>query len=270
MQYFKHIAAAAALAISFAPLTAAADTNLTVAGSTALLPLVKEAAQSYQTSHANVKISVSGGGSYVGISQAMSKSVDIGDSDVIAPGNSGLRDHKVAVVGFGVIVNPATGVTALSRKQIRDIFSGRVSNWKDVGGKDVAITVINRPRSSGTRAVFTATLMGASKVAEGQIEDSSGTVVTTVSTLPGAVSYVAFSYARGKNVNVVKIDRVAATEDNVRSGKYPFWSYEHMFTHSGSPREAEDFINYVARNRDVIEKLGYIIVSSMKVAENNR
>ncbi|MBV9972818.1 MAG: phosphate ABC transporter substrate-binding protein [Candidatus Eremiobacteraeota bacterium] len=267
---FKSIAAAALIAMSIAPLAVSADTNLTAAGSTALLPLVKEAAQSYQASHPSVKISVSGGGSYVGISQAMSKSIDIGDSDVIAPGNSGLRDHKVAVVGFAVIVNPATGVTALSRKQIRDIFAGRVSNWKDVGGKDLAITVINRPRSSGTRAVFSATLMGTSKIAEGQVEDSSGQVVTTVGTLPGAISYVASAYTRGKNVNVVKIDRVAMSDDNVRSGKYPFWSYEHMFTHSGSPREAEDFIGFVARNKDVLEKLGYIVVSSMRVAENNR
>ncbi|MBV9150137.1 MAG: phosphate ABC transporter substrate-binding protein [Candidatus Eremiobacteraeota bacterium] len=267
----KFIAAIAMVAASALPLAARADTNLTIAGSTALLPLVKESAQSYQSSHSSVKISVSGGGSYVGISQAMSKSVDIGDSDVLAPGNSGLRDHKVAVVGFSVVVNPATGVTALSKKQIRDIFSGRVTNWKDVGGKDVAITVINRPRSSGTRAVFNATLMGASKIAEGgQVEDSSGQVVTTVGTLPGAVSYVAFAYAKGKNVNMVKIDHVAASDDNVQSGRYPFWSYEHMFTHSGSPREAEDFIGYVSRNKDTLEKLGYIPISNMKVAENNR
>jgi len=267
---FKQIAATALLAALIAPLSVSADTNLTVAGSTALLPLVKESAQGYQSKHSDVKISVSGGGSYVGISQAMSKSVDIGDSDVIAPGNSGLRDHKVAVVGFGIILNPANGVTALSRKQIRDIFSGRVTNWRDVGGKDLAITVINRPRSSGTRAVFTATLMGASKVAEGQVEDSSGQVVTTVASLPGAVSYVAFAYTRGKNVTIVKIDRVAPTDDNVRVGKYPFWSYEHMFTHAGSPREADDFIGYVAHNKDVIDKLGYIVVSTMKVSENNR
>lgn len=267
---FKKIAGAAILAALIIPTAAHADTSLTVAGSSALLPLVKESAQGYQASHSDVKISVSGGGSYVGISQAMSRSVDIGDSDVIAPGNSGLRDHKVAVVGFGVIVNPAAGVSALSKKQIRDIFSGRVTNWKNVGGKDLAIAVINRPRSSGTRAVFNATLMGASKIAEGQVEDSSGQVVTTVASLPGAVSYVAFAYTRGKNVNVVRIDRVAPTDGNVRVGKYPFWSYEHMFTHAKSPSAAEDFIGYVARNKDVVEKLGYIIVSTMKVSENNR
>ena len=101
----KQLAAAAILALGASmPMAANADVNLTAAGSTALLPLVKESAQSYQEKHPDVKISVSGGGSYVGIAQAMSKAVDIGDSDVIAAGNSGLKDHKVAVVAFAVFI----------------------------------------------------------------------------------------------------------------------------------------------------------------------
>ncbi|GAC1658569.1 MAG: phosphate ABC transporter substrate-binding protein PstS family protein [Vulcanimicrobiaceae bacterium] len=268
---FKKLAVATLAAAMLAPMAASAEVNLSASGSSALLPLVKESAQGYQSSHPDVKISVSGGGSYVGINQAQSKSVDIGDSDVLAPGNSGLKDHKVAVVGFGIIVNPSADVTGLSRKQIRDIFSGKITNWSQVGGKGGQITVINRPRASGTRAVFNATIMGASKISEqGLVEDSSGTVVNTVGSTPGSISYVALGYTKGKPVNVVKIDRVAPTEDNIRIGRYPIWSYEHMFTHSGSPREAEDFIKYVANNKEVIEKLGYILISTMKVKESGR
>ncbi|MBC5815748.1 MAG: phosphate ABC transporter substrate-binding protein [Candidatus Eremiobacteraeota bacterium] len=268
---FKKIAIAAVAASLFAPMAAMADVNLSASGSSALLPLVKESAQAYQTAHPDVKVSVSGGGSYVGISQATSKSVDIGDSDVIAPGNSGLKDHKVAVVGFGVIVNPSAGVSGLSRKQIRDIFSGKVTNWSQVGGKDGQITVINRPRASGTRAVFNATVMGASRISEaGLVEDSSGTVVNTVGSTPGSISYVALGYTRGKPVNILKVDNIAPTEENIERGKYAIWSYEHMFTHAGSPSQAEDFIRFVMNNKDTITKLGYILVSEMKVHENNR
>jgi len=268
---FKKIAIAALAASLFAPMAAMADVNLTASGSTALLPLVKESAQGYQGAHSDVKISVSGGGSYAGISQAASKSVDIGDSDVIAPGNSGLKDHKVCVVGFGVIANPSSGVSGLSRKQIRDIFSGKVNNWKQVGGKEGQITVINRPRASGTRAVFNATVMGTSRISEsGLVEDSSGTVVNTVGSTPGSISYVALGYTRGKPVNVLKVDGIAPTEENIERGKYAIWSYEHMFTHAGGPSQAEDFIKYVMNNKDVIAKLGYIPVSEMKVRENNR
>ena len=267
----KNIAVLVMLGSLLLPIAASADTNISAAGSTALLPLVKESAQSYQEKHPDIKVSVAGGGSYAGINQAMTKAVDIGDSDVIAPGNSGLKDHRVAVVGFAIVANKENGVSALSRKQARDIFSGRITNWKNVGGKDLAIVVINRPRSSGTRAVFNATVMGTSKISEsGLVEDSSGQVVTTVGTTPGAVTYVALAYTKNHPVTVLKLDGVAPTEENIRTGKYAVWSYEHMFTHSRSPGQAEDFIKYVMNNRDVLEKLGYIMVSTMKVKESNR
>ena len=265
----KLIASAIVAALAF-PLAALADTNITAVGSTALLPLVKQSASDYQEKHSDVKISVSGGGSFVGIAQAQNGNADMGDSDVIAPPSSGLIDHKVAVVGFGVIVNPSAGVTALKASQIRDIFSGKVTNWKDVGGKDQAIVVINRPKTSGTRFVFNATLMGTSKIAEsGLTEDSSGTVVKTVGSTPGAVSYVSLGYTKDQPVTVLKIDGVEANEDNIRSGKYKVWSYEHIFTKSKTPA-VEEFIKFIADNNDAIGKLGFIQVSTMKVKEANR
>jgi len=260
----KKIAGAAVLAALMIPTAAHADTTLTVAGSSALLPLVTESAQGYQASHSDVKISVSGGGSYVGISQAMSRSVDIGDSDVIAPGNSGLRDHKVAVVGFGVIVNPAAGVSALSKKQIRDIFSGRVTNWKNVGGKDLAIAVINRPRSSGTRAVFVAKLMGNKEPAEGLTEDSSGTVVTTVAQTPGAVSYVSTSYLKHGTGSTVSVDGVAPADANLTNGKYTVWSYEHMYTNGRPGKAVGGCIAYVSNDAALLKQLGVTPVKALK------
>jgi phosphate transport system substrate-binding protein len=218
-----------------------------------------------------VKISVSGGGSFVGINQASAGNADLGDSDVIAPGSAGLTDHRVAVVGFGIIVNPSSNVTGLKASQIRDIFAGRVTNWKQVGGADQPIVVINRPKTSGTRFVFNATIMGVSKIAEGSLtEDSSGTVVTTVASTPGAVSYVALGYTKGKPVNVLKIDGIEPTPENIRTGKYPIWSYEHIFTKGSGNAAAEAFIKYIEDNRNDLDQLGFIQVSSMKVHELNR
>ena len=267
----KRFAAAIALAAITLPLAAFADTQITAVGSTALLPLVKQSATDYSTSHPDVKISVSGGGSFVGIAQASSGGADMGDSDVVAPGNAGLVDHKVAVVGFAIAANPAAGVENLSPKQIRDIFAGRVTNWNQVGGKDQQIVIINRPRTSGTRAVFNATIMGTSKISEsGLTEDSSGAVTTMVSTTPGAVTYVSLSYTKDKPVTVIKINGVAPNTDTIRTGKYPIWSYEHIFTKGTAKPEIESFINYIAGNTAALEKLGYIQVSTMKVHENNR
>lgn len=268
----KRIILASALAVATAlPLGALADTQLTAVGSTALLPLVKQSAADYSTKHPEVKIQVSGGGSFVGIAQASSGAADLGDSDVLAPGNSGLVDHKVAVVPFSLIVNPSAGVESLTSKQIRDIFAGRVTNWKDVGGKDQQITIINRPRTSGTRFVFKATLMGVSQISEsGLTEDSSGAVTTMVSTTPGTITYVALGYTKDKPVTVLKINGIAPATENVQSGKYPFWSYEHIFTKGEAKAEAAEFIKFVSNNDDALWKLGYIPVHTMKVHESNR
>src|SRR5271170_4438705 len=101
------------------------DINISAAGSTALQPLVQAAAEAYQEANPDVKISVTGGGSRTGLALVASKSVDLGDSDIQAPAGQGdLIDHRVAVVGFSVIVNPAAGITDLTTKQIQDIFSG--------------------------------------------------------------------------------------------------------------------------------------------------
>lgn len=241
---------------------------ITIAGSTALLPLVKQAAADYQKKNPTVKISVSGGGSRVGITQAAQGGIDIGNSDIPAPNEPGLVDHRVAVVNFSVVVNPASGVTNLTKAQIASIFTGKVTNFSAVGGKNVQITVVNRPRSSGTRAVFVQKLMnGAQPLETGLTQDSSGTVKSIVEQTPGAVSYVANGYVKGPNIVAVSIDGVAPTNDNVTSGKYPFWSYEHMFTKGQPTKSAADFIAFVQNDSTALKQLGFIKVSELKGAQ---
>lgn len=240
--------------------------SLTAQGSTALLPLVKQAAQEYQAAHSDVKISVAGGGSKVGLTQVADKAVDIGNSDIAASGDqSGLVDHKVAVVTFAVITHPAAGVKNLTTAQIRDIFSGKLANWKQAGGADQKITLINRPKSSGTRAVFVSTVMGNAQPSENALtQDSSGTVVTTVAQTPGAVSYVSTGYIKGKAVTAVSIDGNAPSDADVTGGKYPFWSYEHMYTNGAPSAAAAAFIAYVSADTKLLKQLSFTPVGMMK------
>ena len=254
-----------------APFVAFADNTITITGSTAMLPLVKEAAAQYQGKHPDVKIAVSGTGSGAGITQVAAKSVDIGDSDILAAGHQELVDHRVAVTGFAVVAHPGIGVTNLSKKQLQDIFSGKVQSWKEVGGADVKVTVINRPRNSGTRAVFTKTIMGDVPLTNGGLtEDQTGSVVTTVKTTPGSISYAAFSGARGQGLTEISVDGVAANDENVMSGKYPIWSYEHMYTNGPPTTEVSRFIAFVQSNSDIVRKSGFILVRDMKVSERDR
>ena len=230
-----------------------------------MLPLVKQAAQDYETAFPNARVSVSGGGSRVGITQAAQKGADIGDSDILAPEEPSLVDHHVAVATFAVIVNGQAGVTHLTHAQIRDVFTGKITNWKGVGGVDQPISIINRPRSSGTRAVFVSNVMGGAQPLEaGMTEDSSGTVAAQVAQTPGAASYVSTSYVRDSTIAKIVIDGVAPTVANVISGRYKFWSYEHMFTKGKPTKAAAAFIAYVANDTTALNNLGFIPVAKMK------
>ena len=239
--------------------------SITIAGSTALLPLVKQAAADYQQTHANVKISVSGGGSRVGIAQASQRGVDIGNSDIPAPNDPALVDHRIAVVTFAVVANPRAGVKALSTQQIRSVFTGRVTDWKQVGGADQRISVINRPRSSGTRAVLVEKILGGSQPIEsGLTQDSSGTVATIVAQTPGAVSYLATGYVKPGEHVAIAIDGVSPAPANVETEKYPYWSYEHMLTNGQPSAAIANFINYVRTDTALLRRLHFIPLAAMK------
>jgi phosphate transport system substrate-binding protein len=267
-------AAIAVLLLGFSlvpPASPFADTSITISGSTALLPLVKDAAAIYQAQHPDVKISVSGGGSGTGISLVAARAVDIGDSDIQKPTHPELYDNRVAVIGFAVITHPGVTVRNLTKAQSAGIFSDQLRNWKEVGGPDEKIVVINRPRSSGTRAVFTKTVMGGVPVNEaGLVEDATGTVVSVVKQTPGAISYAVFSGTRDQGLNELAIDGVAPTNANVMVGKYPVWSYEHMFTIGPPTGDVSRFIAFVTTRTDLIQKHGFIRISDMKVRETDR
>ena len=239
--------------------------SISISGSTALLPLVKQAAVDYQGAHSNIKISVAGGGSRVGITQVAQRAVDIGDSDIPAQGEPSLVDHLVAAVTFGIIVNPATGLKNLTTAQLRGIFSGKITNWNQVGAPAGTITVINRPRSSGTRAVLVQNILGGHEPSEsGLTQDSSGTVAAMVAQTPGAISYVGMAYVKPGSQTVISIDGVAPADASVLSGRYKYWSYEHMYTNGQPSAQVAGFIQYVTNDTALLSRLKFIPAERIK------
>ncbi|WP_251897492.1 phosphate ABC transporter substrate-binding protein [Lactiplantibacillus paraplantarum] len=247
-------------------------TKIVATGSTALQPLVEQAGQAYQNEHTNVTINVQGGGSGAGLSQVAKGSVNIGNSDLFAQDQKGLDakglvDHKVAVVGMAPVINKDANVTNVSKEQLVKIFQGKITNWKEVGGKDEEITVVNRAQGSGTRATFEKWGLDNAKVATSQEQDSNGTVQKIVSTTPGAISYLAFSYVKS-DVQALSIDNVKPTEANVATNKWKIWAYEHMYTKGQPTGELKNFLTYMtskAVQGSLVKKLGYIPLTSMKV-----
>ncbi len=249
--------------------------SLLATGSSALLPLVEQASKKFMDGNKGVSIQVQAGGSGTGLTQVSEGQSDIGNSDVFAEEKldadkaAELVDHQVAVVGMAAVVHPEVGVDNLTKQQLVDIFTGKVTNWKDLGGSDQKIQIINRPSSSGTRATFEKYALGQkSEDLQGSIqEDSSGTVRKLVGETPGAIGYLALSYL-DESIKVLKYEGVEATVDNVANGTYPVWAYEHMYT-KGEPNElAKAFLDFMLsdeiQNADVVE-LGYIPASQMQV-----
>lgn len=248
--------------------------TVTASGSSALLPLAQAAADKFMESNPDLVITVNGGGSGEGLKQVADGSVDIGNSDVSAEEKldadvaKTLTDHEVAIVAMAPVVNKDLGITSLTTDQLVSIFTGKVTNWKDVGGPDEEILLVTRPSSSGTRATFKKwALNGEEEASNEALEtDDSGTLVQTVSTNKGAIGYVALSYlVNNTDVQAVAIDGVEPTLENAYSGDYKVWSYEHMYTNGEDSKEAQAFIEYMCGDEfaSEVEKMGYGVVSKL-------
>jgi len=255
--------------------------SITVSGSSALLPLMEKTIEKFNEKNPDAEVGAQAGGSGTGLTQVLDGTVDIGNSDVFAEEKldaakaQELVDHKVVAQGFGVVVSKSLGIDNLTSAQIKDIFSGKVTNWKDVGGKDKEILLIHRPASSGTRATFEKTVLGGEKALEndslGVTQDSNGAVLSAMKENDGAISYLGLAYMQTKEaqdaLELLKLDGVSSDKANICDGSYKFWSWGHMYTKGEAKDLAKNFIDYVTSsdNKDSVESLGFISGSEMKV-----
>src|SRR5699024_8078443 len=209
------------------------NNNITIVGSTAMQPMIEMAAEEFQH-HSKVRITVQGGGSGTGLSQVQAGAVAIGNSDIFAQQQPGikaekLQDNKVAVVGIAPVVNKKVGIDNLSMDQLKGIITGKYTNWKQVGGKNQKIIVINRDQGSGTRKAFESDVLKGESAIKAQEQDSSGTVQKMIAATPGSISYLAFPYLN-KDVQKLSIDNVKPNAKNVENNDWKIWAYEHMYT----------------------------------------
>jgi len=256
------------------PVTSGASGSITINGSTSVQPLAEELAKAFKAKNPNSTIDIQGGGSGVGIKSATDGAVDIGmSSRDLKTEEKSLKEFKIAVDGIAVIVNPANSVTNLSIEQLKKIYTGEITDWKEIGGKEGKITVVTREEGSGTRGAFieltgVEAKEGDSKVdktiASAITQGSTGAAMTTVAGDPSAIGYASFGSAKDKtDVKLISVDGKACTEENIYSGEYKISRPFLMLTSAEPAGLAKDFLDFIlsTEGQEVVAKHGYLKVA---------
>ena len=244
------------------------NSTVTVSGSTTVQPLAEKLAEAFMTENTGVRIDVQGGGSSVGVKAAGEGTSDIGmaSREIKESELTEFPSLNVVVIardGIAIVAHPDVPLSDLTIDQVRDIFSGKLTNWKDLGGDDHNIIVVSREEGSGTRGAFEEMVMGEDALiaATAILQASNGSIRTTVSTTPYAIAYLSFGYL-DDTVKSISIGGVAPTEPNAADGSYPIVRPLNMLTNgepAGLVKTFLDFILSEAGQKLVVED-GYIPV----------
>lgn len=241
--------------------------TLNISGGTAHIPVMKKAAKQIMHNNSDIRITIAGGGSGVGAQQVAKGLVDIGNTGrALKPGEAsqGLVSFPFAIDGVAVILNPANPVTALSKQQVIDIYAGKITNWKTLGGEDRSINVFTRDEASGTRAVFVKKLLdNNTTINSANVVASNGAMKTAISRDPGAIGYSSVGYIDAM-VSAPTLDGVKPTNEACAAGQYPVVRKLYMNTKgepTGLTKAFIDFI-YSPQAAEYIKASGYIPLSA--------
>lgn len=250
------------------------NSNITTSGSSTLSRLVQNVVDKYEAKCPNASVTVNFTNSKAGLADVESGKADIGVSDILADKTTqtDLVDHPVAVAPFAIKLNKDVGLKNLTTAQVKGIYTGQITNWKDVGGPDMNIFIVDQPTGSGTRVAFEQYVLGGPEtitVPASQTSDRNGTINNYISQNAGAIGYSNLSsYGNDSNVVTATLDGNAPTSDLVKNNTYKFWSIEHMYTKGQPNALAQALINYTTspENKDLFSRRNLVALGDMDQA----
>jgi phosphate transport system substrate-binding protein len=220
--------------------------GITVAGSTSVEPFAELLAEEYMSQNPQSHIYVQGGGSTAGIEAAITGAANIGmSSRNLTNDEKKLYAVTIAKDAIAVIVHPTSPIDNLPLDKIREVFSGKIVNWKELGGPNHPVDIVTREEGSGTRESFQKFVMGKEDISLGAlVQDSNGAVRQVISSDPNAIGYISLGLVNNQ-VKALRISGIQPNLTNVYSGKYtlvrPF-----LFVFDGEPvGEAKSFLDFV-------------------------
>ena len=243
--------------------------SIVIKGSTTVLPIAQAALEAYMKKNPGVQISLSGGGSGEGIKALLDKTTDIADSsreikkeEIELAETRGVKPvaHVVAYDAIIPVVHPKNKVSNLSIDQLSQIYQGKITNWKEVGGADLKIVVISRDSSSGTFESWDYFVMKKAKVTpKAQMLASNGALVTAVAKNRYAIAYLGMGYVN-KSVKAVQVNGVTASVKTALSKEYPFSRELYMYTNGEPTVDVAKFIAFVksAEGQKIVAKEGFV------------
>lgn len=244
------------------------STTIIMSGSTTVQPLAEKFTEAYMADHANVRIDVQGGGSSVGVKAAGQQTAQIGMASREVKESEftefpGINVFAVARDGIAIIGNPDVTIDNLTIEQIKGIFGGTITNWKEVGGDDANIIVASREEGSGTRTAFEELVLGEEVLMTEKaiLQPSNGSIRTTVSTTPHSISYLSFGYL-DDTIKTISVEGVAPTEANASNGTYPVVRPLNMITFGEPTGELKAFVDFMLSDagQAIVVAEGYIAV----------
>ncbi len=259
------VAAVLVLALMLVSACSGSSQTISTAGSTTVQPIAEKLAGAFQGQNPDVEITIQGGGSSVGVKSSADGTVDIGAaSRELKDSEPDLVTHLLAKDGIAIVCHPSNSIQELSMEEVKDIFSGSITNWSQVGGPDEQIDIVAREQGSGTRAAFEEMVMGEEMQISDQsvLQPSNGAVRTTVAGDERAIGFLSFGYL-DSSVKSVSVDGVEGTVENALNGSYPIVRPLYFLTAEQPQGIVKEFIDFClsAEGQALVEEEGYIPVN---------